>query len=43
LIDALNNLNDGQLLLEISGKLSASVLKKEGDKSFIYVIMPLRA
>lgn len=43
LIDALNNLNDGNLLLEISGKLSASVLKKEGDKSFIYVIMPLRA
>lgn len=43
LVDALNNLGEGDLLVEISGKLSASVLRKENDKSFVYVIMPLRA
>jgi DNA polymerase-3 subunit beta len=43
LIDVLNNLNDGNIVLEMSGKLNPGVIRKEGDKSFVYVIMPLRA
>jgi DNA polymerase-3 subunit beta len=43
LIDVLNNLSDGNIVLEMSGKLNPGVIRKEGDKSFVYVIMPLRA
>ncbi len=43
ILDVLNNLPSGNITLEISGKLNPGVLKKEGDKDYTYVIMPLRA
>jgi DNA polymerase-3 subunit beta len=42
LIDALNSLSGGSISLELSGKLNPGVIKKEGDKTYTYVIMPLR-
>ncbi|MDD3480911.1 MAG: DNA polymerase III subunit beta [Patescibacteria group bacterium] len=43
ILDVLSNLPSGKISLEVNGKLSPGVLKKEGDKSYLYVIMPLRA
>lgn len=43
ILDALINLPSGNITLEISGKLNPGVLRKEGDNSYTYVIMPLRA
>lgn len=42
ILDVLGNL-DGSISLEVSGKLNPGIMKKEGDKSYVYVIMPLRA
>lgn len=42
LLDALTNLGSGNATLEVSGKLNPGVLKKENDKNYLYVIMPLR-
>jgi DNA polymerase-3 subunit beta len=42
LVDALNTLPTGDITLEVSGKLNPGVLRKEGDKTYTYVIMPLR-
>jgi len=43
ILDVLNNLSGNRASLELSGKLNPGVIKKEGDKTYIYVIMPLRA
>lgn len=43
ILDVLNNLSGGNVSLELSGKLNPGVIRREGDKSYIYVIMPLRA
>lgn len=43
ILDVLNNVSDGSISLEMSGKLNPGVMKKEGDKTYVYVIMPLRA
>lgn len=42
LLDVLGSLSEGNISLEVSGKLNPGVIKKEGDKSYVYVIMPLR-
>lgn len=43
ILDVLNSLGGSRVALEVSGSLNAGVIRKEGDKSFVYVIMPLRA
>lgn len=43
ILDVLNNLPAGKVEIELSGKLNPGVIKKQGDKDFTYVIMPLRA
>lgn len=43
ILDVLNNLNDGPISLSLSGKLNPGVIRKEDDKNYLYVIMPLRA
>lgn len=43
ILDVLSNLSDGEISFELSGKLNAAVMKKEGRDDFVYVIMPLRA
>lgn len=43
LLDVLNVIVDGKVALEVTGKLNPGVLKKEGEKNSLYVIMPLRA
>jgi DNA polymerase-3 subunit beta len=43
ILDVLNSLGSNKISLEVSGNLNAGVIRKEGDKSFVYVIMPLRA
>ncbi len=43
ILDVLNNLGSGKVVLEVNGKLNPGVVRKEGDKSYVYVIMPLRA
>lgn len=42
LLDALNAFSEDALSLEVSGKLNPGVLRKEDDKTYTYVIMPLR-
>jgi DNA polymerase-3 subunit beta len=42
LLDVLTTISEGELSLEISGKLNPGVLKKTSDKTYVYVIMPLR-
>lgn len=42
LIDALSPLSGGEIVLEVSGKLNPGVIRKKGDASYTYVIMPLR-
>lgn len=42
LLDVLANLSEGKVVLESSGRLTACVLRKEDDKSYVYVVMPLR-
>lgn len=42
ILDVLANLN-GEIEIEVNGKLNPGVIKKAGDDSYIYVIMPLRA
>lgn len=42
LLDVLGNLAEGRIVLESSGRLTACVLRKEDDKSYVYVVMPLR-
>lgn len=42
-LDVLASLGSGQVNLEVNGKLNPGVIRKEGDKSYVYVIMPLRA
>lgn len=42
LIDVLGNLSEGKITLSSSGRLTACVIKKEGDDSYVYVVMPLR-
>jgi len=43
ILDVLNNFSGSNVLLEVSGKLNPGVIKKDGDNSYVYVIMPLRA
>lgn len=43
ILDVLSNLTSGKVVLEVNGKLNPGVIRKEGDKSYVYVIMPLRA
>lgn len=42
ILDVLANLS-GEIEIEVNGKLNPGVIKKFGDNSYIYVIMPLRA
>lgn len=42
ILDVLANIN-GEVQFEVNGKLNPGVIKKVGDKSYVYVIMPLRA
>lgn len=42
-LDVLNNIGDGNISVEINGKLNPGVIRKAGDESYVYVIMPLRA
>lgn len=41
--DVLNNLKTKNIIFEMSGKLSAGVIKPEKDSSYTYIIMPLRS
>lgn len=43
ILDVLSNLSAGNIEIELSGKLNPGILRKEGDKEYTYVIMPLRA
>lgn len=43
LLDALNAISDKSVTLETEGKLSPCVIRGEGAKDYLYVIMPLRA
>lgn len=43
ILDVLNSLGSGKINLEVNGKLNPGVVHKDGDKSYAYVIMPLRA
>jgi len=43
LLDVAGVLSGEKVSLELNGKLNPGVLRKENDKSFVYVIMPLRA
>jgi DNA polymerase-3 subunit beta len=43
ILDVLGSLSGNKVILEVSGKLNPGVIRKEDDKSFVYVIMPLRA
>lgn len=43
ILDVLSNLGDEKISIEVNGKLNPGVIRKDGDKSYIYVIMPLRA
>jgi len=43
LLDVLGNISEGEIAIEINGKLNPGVLKKVDDASYLYVIMPLRA
>ena len=42
LIDGLNNISGGKAALEINGESMPTVLTDAEDKSFLYVIMPIR-
>jgi len=41
ILDVLSNLG-GEVVIEVNGKLNPGVIKKADDKSYVYVIMPLR-
>lgn len=43
ILDALLGMSGSKISLEVCGKLSPGIIRKEGDKSYVYVIMPLRA
>lgn len=43
ILDILNNIPNGKISLELSGKLNPGAIRKEDDKTYVYVIMPLRA
>ncbi|MDD3679156.1 MAG: DNA polymerase III subunit beta [Patescibacteria group bacterium] len=43
IIDVLNNLSGKDIEISFTDKLNPGVLKVSGDKSYVYVIMPLRA
>jgi DNA polymerase III subunit beta len=42
ILDVLSNLA-GEVTLEVNGKLNPGVIRSVGDKSYVYVTMPLRA
>ncbi len=43
ILDVLASISSGKISFEVNGKLNPGVIRKEGDKSYVYVIMPLRA
>lgn len=43
ILDVLSNISKSEVVLEVNGKLNPGVIKIKGDKSYVYVIMPLRA
>lgn len=43
LLDVFGSISGDSVSLELNGKLNPGVVRKEGDESFVYVIMPLRA
>jgi DNA polymerase-3 subunit beta len=43
LLDVLNNLKEEKISFENSGKLSAGVIRPVKDKTYTYIIMPLRS
>lgn len=43
ILDVLNSIGSSKISLEVSGNLNAGVIRRVDDKSFVYVIMPLRA
>jgi DNA polymerase-3 subunit beta len=42
LIDGLNNIDGDNIIIEMSNNNSPCLLKKEGDDSYLYIIMPIR-
>lgn len=42
LLDGLNAIKENQVEIKFSGALSPTLIKGKGDKSFIYVIMPVK-
>jgi DNA polymerase-3 subunit beta len=42
LIDGLNSISGSRVILEVNSETLPTVLSAEGDKSFLYVIMPIR-